>query len=352
MSERRQLALLLAGLVALVAVGVVGASLFPEACSDLEQLGELDLRFTDAEDALPLGGQDGADLEAVGERTGIGQWRGAVALPDDATVSRSEFGFFITTDEAFTVLRPSLGIASAARGRDSLDVVPAGTSLALRAEDGETGVYNGEFELDRCGRLPPDGEVLALDRGLAVVQEGGEVVLVTLSGDERWRAPAVAAAHVAADGIVLGDDALLELRDVRDGEVLDQTTLVRPDTAGPATSGPVPWVWASDDRLLVHDDVALRPVDLATAALVVGDPVGVPSPDLPVADAVQTPGGVVALGLTLQETSALATDRGRGATTLPAGVAGLELHASGDGHVGLVVEVDGARALLVFGPDT
>ncbi len=347
MSERRQLALLLAGLVALTAVGVVGAALFPEACEDLEQVGDLELVFSDAADALPVDDEAGATLQALGEVAGVGPWRGAVALPDGAEVSRSEFGFFVVAGEDFTVLRPSLGIASAARGRAGLDTIPSGTSLALRAADGETGVFNGEYELDRCGSLPADLEVLTLDRGFAVVADGPEVALRTLSGEESWRAPAVAAAHVTGDTVLLGQDGLVELRGVRDGEVLDRFT----DVPLPA---PVPWLDAVDDRLLLPAQGGVVPLTVGTTALGAAAPVDLPF-TRPITAAVSTPGGVVALstvdpgdGSTV---AALATGRGTPVAELPPGVAVRELHASQDGHVGLLVDVDGSLALLVYGPD-
>lgn len=347
MSERRQLALLLAGLVALTAVGVVGASLFPEACEDLERAGDLELAFTDAADALPVAAEVGATLEGLGEVAGFGPWRGAVALPDDALVTRSEFGFFVADADDFAVLRPSLGIASVARGRAGLDVIPAGTSIALRAEDGETAVFNGEYELDRCGELPADLDVLALDRGFAVVADGPEVALVSLSGGELWRAPALQGAHVSADAVVLGQDGLVELRDVRDGEVLDRVTEV-PQPA------PVPWLAAAGDALLLPADSGVVPLSVATAALETGAPVDLPFAG-PVTAAVVTPGGVVGLATAdpadESVAAALATDRVARPADLPPGVTPVGLHASEDGHVGVVVEVDGARALLVYGPD-
>ena len=348
MSERRQLALLLAAVVALTAVGIVGATLFPEDCEDLELAGELRLAFTDAAVALPVGGGDGATLEALGEVAGVGPWRGAVALPPDAEVSRSEFGFFVVTSEDFTVLRPSIGIASAPRGRAGLDVIPTGTSLALRAEDGETAVVNGEYELDRCGSLPPDLDVLSLDRGFAVVADGPEVALVTLSGDEGWRTPAVRAAHITGDAVVLGEGTLVELRDLRDGERLDELVEV------PAPA-PVPWLDAVGDHLLLPAAGGVVPLTVSTAALAVEGTVALPFAPGPVTAAVTTPGGVVAVGAVDPgegpPVAALATDRDERAADLPASVTPLELHASEDGHVGLLVDVDGSRALLVYGPD-
>lgn len=351
MSERRQLALLLAGLVALTAVGVVGATLFPERCEGLESRGELDLAFADAADALPVDAAAGEQLQALGEELGIGAWRGAVALPQDAVVSRSEFGFFVVTDEAFTVLRPSMGLVSAARGRVGLDAVPVGTSLALRAPDGETGVVNGEFEIDRCGTLPPGLPVLSLDRGFALVRDdvAAEVALVTLSGDEVWRVPAVADGHLTADAAVLGDDAGLELRDIRDGEVLDRAGGL--GVEGVASTGRSPWVDAREDQVLVPDGVELVAVTVQDTGLAVGEPLAVPFGDGTTVDAVATPAGVVALGADGSGASLLSTDRVTQPVDLPAGATGTELHASRDGHVGVVVTVDGVRALLVWGTD-
>jgi hypothetical protein len=50
-------------------------------------------------------------------------------------------------------------------------------------------------------------------------------------------------------------------------------------------------------------------------------------------------------------TAVLGTDRG-GVARFPDGVVGLELYASDDGHVGVVVQVGDTRALLVYGPDS
>lgn len=333
MSERRQLALLLAGLVTLTLVGVVGATVFPEPCEGLEQVGELDLRFTDAVDSLPVAVDDGTSLEELGEDLGIGPWRGAVALPEDADVSRSEFGFFVTTAEDFVVLRPSMGIASAARGRAGLDVIPAGTSLALRAADGETGVVNSEYEMDRCGELPADLEVLAIDRGFAVVVDGGEVALVTLSGDEVWRAPAATAAHVHEEVVVLGRGDELELRSVRTGDVVATT----------AAGVGAPWLSAVGD-LVLRSGAGVDRVGLLAEGFVEQDAVAI---DEAAEVAVGTPAGVVAV----LDDGRVVTDRTAAGVALPAGVTALELHASEDGHVGLIVEVEGSRALLVYGPD-
>ena len=340
-SERRQLALLLAGLVLLTAVGFVGATLFPEACDDLEQVGQLDLRFADADDALHVDEQTGSALQALGEDAGIGPWKGAVPLPEGATVHRSEFGFFVVTADEFVVLRPSMGIASAPRGRAGLDVFPAGTSLALRAADGETGVYNGEYELDRCGELPADADVLAVDRGFAVVRDGAEVVLRTLSGDEVWRAPAVAGAHVTEDAVLLGQDGDVAQHDARTGAVVDRFA----DVPVPAT---VPWLEAVDDQLLLPAEAGLLPLLVEEEVLASSAVAPLPFVGPPL-DAAVAPGGVVAIGASEGGATAIALT-GAAATLLPEGVAATELHASQDGHVGLVVEVDGRRGLLVYGP--
>jgi hypothetical protein len=347
-SERRQLTLLLVGLLVLTTAGVVGATLFPEDCEELERRGELELAFTDATAALPVDDQVGAALEALGPTAGIGPWRGAVTLPDGAVVSRSEFGFFIVTAEDFVVLRPSLGIASAPRSRAGAAAIPTGTSLALRAADGETGVFNGEYELDRCGQLPPNGDVLALDRGFAVVTDGPEVALVTLSGDEVWRAPSVRAAHITGEQVVLAEGALVELRDLQSGEVLD-----RLDDLPLVT--PVPWIAAVDDRLLLPAVGGVVPVTIGSAALDPEVAVSLPGASGPVLDAAGTPGGIVALGAADPGggtvSPVILTDRSALPAEVPPSVDLLELHASEDGHVGLLVAVDGVRALLVFGPD-
>lgn len=344
MSEGRQLTLLLVGLLVLVAIGFVGATLFPEECEDLEQVGDLELVLTSASAALPLTGEDGDAVERVADDLGIGNWRGAVALPDDARVTPSEFGFYVVTDTAFTVLRPSFGLASAARGRQGLDVIPAGTSLALRAPGGETGIVNSEYELERCGQLPPEAEVLALDRGIAVLDDGAEVVAVTLSGDELFRAPATAGAHVVGDTVVLGEGELVELRDVRDGEVLDRLADV------PVPS-PVPWIDAAADQLLLRSDGGVLPLGVGAAAFEPADPVALPLTSGPVHGAVTTPAGIVAYGTVDGRTAALATDRSQRPVAFPPPVSVQDLRASADGHVGIVVEVEGARALLVYGRD-
>lgn len=345
MSERRQLALILTGLVALASVGFVSVALFPEPCSDLMQVGELPLSFTDAAYALPLSDEDASTLTQVGQELGVGTWRGAVALPDDARITSSEFGFFVVTDRAFTVLRPSMGLVSAARARTGLDVLSAGPNLALRTPDGAIGVYNGEYEQVHCGELPPDAEVLALERGIAVLADAGGVTAVTLSGNELFRAPGTSAAHVVDDTVVLGDGASIELRDIRGGEVLDR--LAEP----PAASAP--WVAAAGDRLLVRTEGGVRPVTVGDASLDPQAPVSLllaPGAEMQV---VRTPAGIVAYGLIGDGSriATLATDRSDHLLPLPSGVSVQSLHASEDGQIGVVVAVDGARALLVYGRD-
>lgn len=351
MSERRQLALLLAGLVALVGVGVGGAALFPEQCTGLEQLGDLELEFADAADALPLSDTDGDAVQALGEDLGIGPWRGAVALPDDAWVLPSEFGFFVVTNEDFTVLRPSIGIASASRGRVGLDVLPAGTSLALRAASGETGVFNGEYELDRCGELPPDTEVLALARGLAVVADAGPAAergarMVTLSGEEVWTvADGVAAAHILDERVLLAMAAgPLRLVDARSGETLDEVE---------ATNRLPGWWWVDDRGAVVRDGFGPRPVDLVDDELEVaaGTVVSVPVGDQ-LFGVARTAAGLVALTASEVDGTAigLLTLQGGATATLPDGISAVRIDVSQDGHTGLLLEVEGERAMVVYGP--
>lgn len=347
MSERRQLALLLAGLVVLVAVGIGGATLFPEPCSGLEQLGDLELEFVDAADALPLSDADGEAVEAVGEEVDIGPWRGAVALPDDAWILPSEFGFFVVTETDFTVLRPSIGIASAARGRDGLDVLPAGRAIALRAPDGETGVYDGEYELERCGTLPSDADVLAIDRGFAAVGDDAGTRLVTLSGDEVWSSEvAAAAAHISGDWVLLSTpDGQLRLVDVRTGELLDELE------AGNRLPG---WWWADHQGVVIQDGSGPLAVDVVDGTLVPREQViSAPPTGEPLHGIVRTGAGLLALGTTLVDgAEAAALTIGGPEVRLPAGVQAVRLDRSPTGLVGLLVEVDGARALLLYGPDS
>lgn len=344
-SERRQAVLIVAGLVTLVLVGIVAATLFPEPCESLVEVGELPLSFTDAADALPLSDEDATSVQLVGEELGIGAWRGAVALPDDARITSSELGFFVVTDQAFTVLRPSLGVVSAARGRAGLDVVSAGPSLALRAPDGEIGVYSGEFEQERCGRLPPDTEVLALDRGIAVLTDGDEVSAVTLSGDELFRAPKTVAAHVVEDTVVLGDLASVELRRISGGETFDRLGVS--DASGP-------WVTAAGDRLLLRTEAGVLPVRIGDAGLEPEAPVSLPFATGAEVHVVATPAGIVASGPIAdgQQTAALVTDRSDRVVRLPSIVSVESLHASSDGNVGILATTDGGRALLIYGRDS
>lgn len=347
MSERRQLALLLAGLVALVAIGIGGATLFPERCTGLEQIGDLELVFTDAAAALPLSDEDGEAIHGIGEEVGIGPWRGAVALPDGARVLPSEFGFFVVTDDDFTVLRPSIGIASASRGRTGLDVIPAGTSLALRATDGETGVFNGEYELDRCGQLPPDADVLAIQRGFAVVRGGaGGTQLVTLSGDEVWSSEVAAtAAHVSSDWVLLTTpQGQLRLVDLRTGELLDEFE------AGNRLPG---WWWADDQGVVIQDGFGPRAIDVVDGTLVAREQGGSALPTgVPLHGVVRTDAGLLTLGTEPVDgaEAAVLTMSGGPGVTLPAGVRPVRLDRSPTGPVGVLVEADGARALLVYGP--
>lgn len=346
MSERRQLALLLVGLVALVGIGIGSATLFPERCADLEQLGDLELSFTDAAGALPLSVQDGEVVHRAGEELGIGPWRGAVALPEGAQVLPSEFGFFVVTDEDFTVLRPSIGIASASRGRTGLDVAPAGTSLALRAADGQTGVFNGEYELDRCGELPADADVLAIDRGFAVVQGDTGTRLVTLSGDEVWPSEVAAtAAHIASDWVLLGTaEGQLRLVDLRTGELLDQLEV------GNRLPG---WWWADDQGAVVQDGSGPRAIDVVDGTLVPREQDISEAPaGEPLHGVLRTDAGLLVLGTTSVDgaQAAVLTMSGGPRVTLPAGVRPVRLERSPTGPIGVLVEVDGTRALLVYGP--
>lgn len=347
MSEGRQLALLLVGLVALVGIGIGGATLFTERCTGLEQLGDLELSFADAADALPLTTEDGEAVHRVGEEVGIGPWRGAVALPDGARVLPSEFGFFVVTDDDFTVLRPSMGIASASRGRTGLDVIPAGTSLALRAADGETGVFNGEYELDRCGELPADAHVLAIDRGFAVVQDdAGGTRLVTLSGDEVWSSEVQAtAAHIASDWVlVTAPEGQLRLVDLRTGELLDELE------AGNRLPG---WWWADDQGAVIQDGFGPRAIDVVDGTLVAGEQGGSVLPtDAPLHGVIRTDAGLLNLWTTSVDgaEAAVLSMSGGPDITLPTGVLPVRLDRSPTGPVGVLVEVDAARALLVYGP--
>ena len=108
------------------------------------------------------------------------------------------------------------------RTRAGLDILSAGRPFALRAPDGRIGVHNGKYGQVHCGELPPDAEVLARERGMAVLADAGGVTAVTLSGNALFRAPEPSAANVVGDTVVLGDRASIELRDLRGVEVLDR----------------------------------------------------------------------------------------------------------------------------------
>jgi hypothetical protein len=170
---------------------------------------------------------------------------------------------------------------------------------------------------------------------------------VTLSGDELFRAPAVAAAHINADSVLLGEDRLIELRDVPGGEVLDRIT----DVPVPA---PQPWIAARGDQLLLRAEGGLQPVVVGAAGLEREEPVALPF-EGPVLQAVGTPRGIVAQALVDPgdgpSVAALASDRSPQPAAFPAVLSVLDLRASADGHVGVVAEVDGARALLIYGRD-
>ncbi len=355
MSEGRQLTLLLAAGAVMMVVGFAGAALFPEACDDLEILGTLELDFSDAVDALPIDAATAAEAENLGTQLGIGPWRGAVAVPQDATLLPSESGLFIITDTDVVATRPLIGVTSAPRGREGLGLLASTEAFALVDDEGTIGVFDGEYEQERCGELPLDaGRVLDLDRGFVVTTQdqadasGGaaeEMALRTLAGDEIWVAPTPGAvrfpwAVVAEDRVHLSGGLQVETRSLRSGDVLG--TLELPGSgsalqdvregrlllmAGPSAGEP----------LVVEDvDGVLAFADTAFPTL----------PELGMRGATLTPHGVVG-----HVGELLFTDRDTSASA-PSGLRVLDVLASGNGFVGVLMEAqDGARAVLYFGPD-
>ena len=132
---------------------------------------------------------------------------------------------------------------------------------------------------------------------------------------------------------MLGRGDELELRSVRTGDVVATT----------AAGVGAPWLSAVGD-LVLRSGAGVDRVGLLAEGFVEQDAVAI---DEAAEVAVGTPAGVVAV----LDDGRVVTDRTAAGVALPAGVTALELHASEDGHVGLIVEVEGSRALLVYGPD-
>lgn len=337
MSEGRQLALLLVGGLLLVAVGIGAATLVPEPCEDLEGIGTLELSFTDAVAVLPASVTDPAAVEAMGEALGVGPWRGAVALPAGADLLPSDFGFFVVTESDLVALRPGSGLASAPRDVTGLDAVSvSGTSVGLVTEDGRIVVVASDYERERCGGVPAEARVLAVDRGVAVLGTGADVLVRTLSGEDvaRFAPPdPVESALLVGDRLVVATGTALLEGDVRD------------DAAGLAPAAELGRVLAAaGERVVVV--TAAAPTTVVDRQLAGDEAVRETSVGTATAlDAVPTPAGTVVL-----TDDALVTDRG-GRAELPAGLAPTSLHASLDGQVGLLVEGRDGPVLLTWGRD-
>lgn len=340
MSEGQQLALLLGGAVALALVGIVAATVFPEPCEEFEGIGQLDLAFVAATTALDVTDEQGAAIELVGERLGIGTWRGAVALPAGTRVLGDDFGFFAVTESDLVALRPGSGIASAPRDVTGYEVIEVGaTSAGLVADDGTIAVISSDYERERCGTLPVGAEVLGVDRGFAIVDAPGGVAVRTLSGDEvaaaALDAPALAATIDSDDAIVVTEDQAVRL---------SLRTLERD---GVVDLGPVDEVLAAraGRALLRLDEQPTVALDVSMDESPEGLRVDRLSADGFIVDAVATPAGTVVL-----TDAGLQTDRRR-TVALPSGIAPTSLVVSEDGQVGLVVDHDDGTVLLVWGRD-
>jgi len=333
-SEGRQVALVLAGLVLLAAVGFGGSALFPDACDALEARGDLVLGYAGVGEVLPVD-QDTADaLEQLGSSVGIEPFRGAVAVPSDARLVASEAGAFVVTGEDFVVLRPGFGVASNALGLLDSTAVAAHDAIVLRAPDGTAQMLDGELEELRCGTVAEPQDLLDVDRGITVVREPDGAATITFSGERRWGVALddVRWAWVVDDEVALGTADGAVVLDLDDGE-----ELARIDGAvGERVDGDGARVLLREDdggHLVV--DVAERDVEPVDdllpdglAALVPGTAVG----------ATSRPGLV---GLAAPDGSrALEVD---GATVV-------ELVTSTDGVVLLHVEVSGQHAVLQYGP--
>ena len=349
MSEGRQLALLLVGALVLALVGVVAATVFPEPCEEVEGIGGLELAFAGAGDVLPLDDAEVAALEAVGDELGIGLWGGAVALPPGAALLPSDFGFFAVTDTDLVALRPGSARASAPRDVTGSSVVPVGaTSAGIVTEDGTIAVISSDYERERCGELPVDAEVLAIERGFAVLATPSGARLWALEGGERWDVEVpggVRAATLDGQVVQLVSPTGISTTLLTDPAVVDELPLEDPATL--ATVG--------DRLLLVEPTAPATLVDVAARELTPGAPAPVGdvlrvddlAASAPIVDAAPTPAGIV-----LTTGATLATDRGTTAP-LPDGVTATEVVVSEDGQVGVVVEADGADGpvLLVWGRD-
>ena len=346
MSEGRQLVLLLLGGVVLAAVGVVAATVFPEPCEDVEGIGDLELAFVPAAAALAVEEGEATALEAIGEEIGIGPWRGAVTLPEGTRVLPSDFGFFAVTDSDLVALRPGSARASAPRDVSDVEVVGiAGTSAGLVTDDRRIAVVSSDYERERCGELPPDGEVLAVDRGFAALaDDGGQTLrLWTLSGDDVRSVglgDPVLAATIVDEYAVVATTRGAWVEPFRDDEPVDSVPL---DAATPLD--------AVDGRLLVRE--AGRPGEvlvLAAAADGTLDTRVVAAPG-EVVDAAVSPGGVVLVTPDAVAADDVVVTDPVSAASLPPGVVPTEVVVSEDGQVGVVVDGPVSPVLLVWGRD-
>jgi hypothetical protein len=346
-TERRQLVLILAGAVALMAVGIAGAALFPEKCTNLERLGALRIEFSDAVDALPVDTQTQSALERIGEQLEIGSWAGAVAVPEDARILPSQSGLFVVTDTDVVVLRPLIGVTSAARDWADLRLLPSTDAYALMDAERTIAVFDGEYEQERCGTLDvsDDTTVLELDRGFAVTvdaEDQGTATLRTMGEDVIWTAPlgqgSKPAAMVEGDHVTIVSGGMVTVRQLRTGEVTGELELPSAMSVLDEREGRLLLLDSTSvlHRVTVTDGVpTIEPVEMPARASALGG-----------YTARLTPRGVIAVG-----DGDLRTDRGL-TVDLPPGLTALTAEVSQSGFVGVLVVADsGEQAVLFWGPD-
>lgn len=328
---------MLVGLLVLAGLGFGGAALFPDECAALERRGDLVLRYEGVAGALGVEESVGVELSGLGEAAGLGGFRGAVAVPDDATLLPAEAEFFVVTDDQFTVMRPGFGAISNARERDREQVVPAHRAIGIRAEDGTTVLYDGELDELRCGELVEPSRILDVDRGVSIVRDGDATAAVTLSGDRLWSRDLGGTprwAWVVDRTVLVGTER---------GAV--EVTLPEGDLLTELGGEPLDVLDALGSRVLA--------ANVATGGLVLVDAeLGATTdvPTTPVAVSALLPEGELGIGVADGRLVAAGSGVAGGAVDAPDGLRVAEVVTTDDGTIALLLELGARRAVLQWGP--